>query len=332
MTPRELLIVMVLPGAISMLLLLVAWRPWQRAPVVASVQTDPGTVRELPPSPLAKSVLSALALASGPIAADILLRGWHGLWPNATIYFLPHIVVLGAIGGLALDRLYPRQRAHLIFMIVISLLAAYLATQHRVKTQWTAGESIAWLSGLTFASIFVWTIADGWMRTVPKPGARLPLLAWLAFSACAGVMLFSGGAALSQIAGAFAAACGPFVLLAWWRPDLPMMRPAVGVLGLALPAIMTLQFYRWPSGATAPEDAIAWDRVVLTSAWMICLVPSIIVVTGESRWWKHKRPWLRTLIAFAIGAGFAVVAVTRSIPPDKYNPLKIDASQSDYGY
>lgn len=331
MTPRDLLIVMVLPGAISMLLLLVAWRPWKSAPVVASAQADPESVRELPPSPLAKSVLSALALASGPIAADILLRGWHGLWPNATIYFLPHIALLGVVAGLMLDRCFKRPLLRAAVLLLGSFLAAYLATQHRVKGQWSAGESAAWLAGLTFLNLIAWVEPDVWMRITLKPGARLALLAWLAFSACAGVMLFSGGAALSQIAGAFAAACGPFVLLAWWRPDLPMMRPAVGVLGLALPTIMTLQFYRWPAGADTPDDAIAWDRVMIIAAILVVLIPAKVLM-GETGPLRSRRPWVQTLLAFVVGAIVAGIAVRLATPPDKYNPLKIDASQSDYGY
>jgi hypothetical protein len=321
MTPRELIIVMLMPGSIGLVLLLAAWRPWRRAGEAASTERT-----------WWRALLCALALAAGPVAADVLLRGWHGVWPRATIHFLPHVTLIGALAGVILMRLDHRRGLRLALVVLVSGLAAWLATQHRVKNQWSSAEGAGWIIGLASVSAFIWLMADGWLGRQARPGARWSLLVWLAFSACSVLMLFSGAAALSQIAGAFAAASGAFVLLAWWRPELPIVRPTVGVVALALPAIMTLQFYRWPVMGSVPEDEIAWDRVVMTSACMIWLIPSLSALAGEPGLCKSRKPWVRTLVAFIIGLVLAFLAVRGSIPPDKYNPLHIGAEVDEYGY
>ncbi len=287
----------ILPALVSAALLAIAWRPWRR-PGQNGAGPEPATT--LSPA------LSAAAMGLGVIASDLLIRGWQGLWPIATTNFVPHATLVAIITGTLASWGRLRLLGRVAMVLLGALVCTYLLTQHRVKSQWTGLERVAWLAGLTLVPTVLALACEAWARRFA--GARLAILVWLAFSAAAVVLLFSGSAALGQVTGAFAATTGPFVLLAWWRRDLRAMVGAGVVAGLMLPSMLTVQFYK---------------DVPMVAAGLVAAIPLLVWLSrfGPMR---QLPGWLATLVCVMLGAGLAGGAIAISAPKPEDNPLLYD--------
>jgi hypothetical protein len=288
--PRDALFGVLVPALISAALLLIAWRPWRRG----------GTG---PNGSWTTLVLGALAMSVGPIAADLLIRGRQGLWPVATTFFVPHATIVAATAGMAMHATRGRTFVRALVVFAAALLVACLLTQHRVQNQWTTGQSLGWLAGLSIVpGVLALATEAHAMRT---GGARLPLLAWLAFSAGSVVLLFSHAAALGQIAGSFAAAVGPFVLLAWWRRDRCVMQGASVIVALMLPGLLTVHFYA---------------QIPIASAVLVAAIP-LVAWTASLGPMRKLPAWLATLVCVIVGSAMAGAAIAIAAPPADENPL-----------
>ncbi len=242
----------------------------------------------------------------GVIGSDVLIRGWQGAWPIATTHYVAHATLVAVVTGAMTSWGRLRALGRAAIVLLGALVCTYLLTQHRVKNQWTGLERVAWLAGLTLVPTVLALACEAWARA--RSGARLAILVWLAFSAAAVVLLFSGAAALGQVTGAFAAASGPFVLLAWWRRDVRAMRGAGIVAGLMLPSMLTVQFYK---------------DVPMIAGGLVVAIPLVVWVSriGAVR---QLPGWLATLACVMLGAGLAGGAVAISAPEPEDNPLLYD--------
>ncbi len=287
---QQVLLAVAVPATIAVVLLLVGWRPWRTG---SAPRTGP--------------VASPLAAGAGIIVADLAVRGWHGIAPASTAHWMIHLAAAGAILGWTMPAWHKPAALRLSVLVLASAAAAFALVRFRVLSTgfWTPSESVAWLGALTAVIAIPWIALD--RLAVRANGASLPILLWATASGSAACLLLGAAeSALALLAGAAAATLGAFVLLAWWRPALPALRPAIPVISLVVPGLLVLAIPK--SDDALPRYAAALLLAAAPVAGWLRVLPPL----------SWARPWIGTLASFLIAAamiGWAVVIAERQFIP-----------------
>ncbi len=264
------------PVVFSLFFLAMAWRPWKRS---GWPKGDWG---------------SALGVALGYIVADELVRRTHQVWPDGGRMH-PHIALFAAVFVIATAR--PKLatfRALLAVILTIAVSALILRTPLR-DDRGHAMKVIAIASG---AGLAMWSACS--LAASRQGGARVPLMLWAAASGNAVVFLQNSSISMAQMSGALAACMGGFVLLGWWRPQIPAVRGAIPVYVLVMLGLMVVgRHYDKP-----------WEESHWSFFLGACAVASPAVTLLPPI--KKLKAWLGTLVGLMLTIALCVAAVALS--------------------
>ncbi len=288
MGPHEILQAVVLPGCLAAAILLAAHRPWRSG---------------IPPSRWS-GPLAALAPGAALILAAMLLRGWPGLLPVDAVNRLP--LVAAAFGAataviVARPRHGPRGRDPSLSAGVLTTLAWLLMGSALllalVRPLFGGRVAALWHPGLLVSlGVLLWALAIERLLA-RRSGSGTPLALWLTASAVSLLLVFGASSAYLGLLGAsVAAAMGPLVLIAWWRPRTT----AAGAAGVAsaLLAILLFVGHRTSAGAGPAPWAIA----------LVTAAPFALLLRDRPPL-RRLRPWQRTLACLAVAAAIDAPAV-----------------------
>jgi hypothetical protein len=123
---------------------------------------------------------------------------------------------------------------------------------------------------------------------------------WAAAAGNALVFLQNHSLSLAQMSGALAACMGGFVILGWWRPQLPAIRGAIPVYVLVMLGLLIVG-----RGFATGWDSTHWSYVLAAAAVaspVLTLIPPL----------KKLTPWTGTLIGFLLTLALCAAALALS--------------------
>ncbi|CAM2070492.1 hypothetical protein SCOR_34275 [Sulfidibacter corallicola] len=179
------------------------------------------------------------ALGIGFIGAYLGLRGMPSFPPNEASQWLLLAIPVASLLT-AVQRRLPNRALALgsIGLFFATLFFAML--QPMFEYHWESfGLKALWLAGLTaFAVLFRWN----WDHL--EDHSRFGTLSVVGATSLAALLFaLSGSMFLAQLAGAFAAAAGPLVLLSFWNKDLPVFAGTRDLFSTVLLGLTTMAFF-----------------------------------------------------------------------------------------
>jgi len=289
---RDAIVGVLIPAAIALAGVLVAWRPWSREA-----------------SPKRPDWGAALGVGAGFAAAYMLIDSrLTPIPPHLASDWIPTAALAGAIIAILLGTLKAPAFVSLPVRVLASIALPALVMAEIARPTWEG-----WLTPTLYAAGIGAVIFAQWQSlhrlSARVPGPVVPLSVVLAASASAGVMvLLALTARLAQGLGALAAATAAILILALWRRDLPLFRGAAGPLSLALAAVWLVAHY-FSSGSNAIVAALCF--LAPSAAWI-----------GDVKPLRKRPPWLRAiirLVAVLVVLGVGVgVAFAIAPPIDDY--------------
>lgn len=187
-------------------------------------------------------------------------------------------------------------------ILMVILVSAFALPQVRPLWQgaWKPIEAI-WLTGLVLAlGVLGWAMLARLAREVRPAPAMFWCTALLTLTAVA--VVASGSASLAQTTGLFAAATGPLLLIAWWRPEAGVFGLAPSLTALAMLGVLINARFYSELGVLATLLILA--SPVLTWA-LVRFGPG---ESGGAAWLKC----LAGLAPAAVAAGLAVHAALQT--------------------
>jgi hypothetical protein len=272
-------------------------------PALALGRGDPAKARKL-------GWLGALALGAGYMAGHLGVLGWpRSLQTTLTTEWLPLYAALLGVGlGVLEAGRFERGWRWLPRFAASAVLLGFMLKAKVVNT-WEAGEAVGWIAAAAVGCGVSWLFLDVLRHSPPTPddvevgeggpGAALAALALL--SSTAVVLVMGSSLKLGLLGGVLAAAWGPFLVLTWFRRDVPALRGAFPVLLLVWQALVLRGVFY----ASLPKLAA------------VLLIGSFFG-SGLGTWplW-HRRPWWHgalaatgLLLVFAGAAGGVTYYVT----------------------
>ena len=280
----QVLLGVVPPALIAALVLLVAWRPWQRTPV-ENAGWGP-------------TVACGLAVLAGYLA----IEGRPQFPPPEKWQWILYLG-LAAMGLGLVDligqaaRWRPRWTRGLAGPLAAA--AALLMLRHP-----SPEAQPLWKAGLGLAVLLSWAALEPLARR--RPGASIPLALLLSLAGAGAVIVLSGNAKLAGLAGALAAAMGAAVVVAWWQPRLSLAHGAVVVVVVVLSGLLFLgQAYTYSS---VPVVSFLLPIVAPAAAWIV-EVPALRGM-GAARALLLRAG--AVLVVVAVAVGLALYASLRS--------------------
>jgi hypothetical protein len=280
LTSTDLLFGIVVPFALSALILLTAWRPWRRT----------GEAPALWGGPVASGVtfVSTFEALEGP--RHVLVPGSAILW---LFYVAIGFTLLGVID--AMFRLPQVIRGIAVF-VATGAAAALLLRFNFTNQTWDALHGALWLGLIAAVAVLWWASFE----QAAAGGTITGPLAMGAFSGVSGLIVAllveqTTGQALGAMAIAFIVAV---VLLAWSRRASVERGTAMVLAGVGASALAGEYFI-----SSLPIQYILLIAVAPLTLW-IGRIPAI----------RRRRPWLRVVIQMVllltplgIAAGMAIV-------------------------
>jgi hypothetical protein len=283
-TTREIVYSAVVPAALSLLILAIAWRPWRR--------TDPV---------LRGHWGGALAAGASFLAAYALLDGEVPAWPPAQsrhwlFYAAIALTVLG-VADAALHRIvhvrdWVRGEAALV---VCALLVPCLFRPLIEAQTWPPASAVEWVVGMVVALHLAWASTELLVGRLPRAVGPAVLLVFCAGAAL--TLMLSGSIVYGRLAGVMAVVAGAGVLTALPAPGFSLARCGVSVLVPITVAIIYL-------GHHLSELDTVNASLLLTSLFLPWL--------GRLRVLSARRTWVRAIVAVLLVGLPVGAAVTRA--------------------
>jgi hypothetical protein len=263
-----------IPALITLAFVAAAWRPWKRAGVPTGGWG------------------SALGVSLGYIAADILIRGWHGLLPPGGGLLHPHIALATAL--IAAPLTFSRKLwAWLPTMSVLSLASSAAILRAAINADARAAIPYVAIAGAVGLALWLCIFLAARRST----GARVPLMLWAAAAGSALILLQSGNLALAQMSGALAACMGVFILLGWLRPQIPAVLGATPVFAMVMLGLLI-------AGRGFAEPWKNTDRALILAAAAIAS-PALTLLPPLHR----LKPWAGTLVGVLCTAAISAAGL-----------------------
>ncbi|MFN0131908.1 MAG: hypothetical protein ACKVW3_05180 [Phycisphaerales bacterium] len=206
------------PVLIAAILVMSAWRPWRRG-------VEPGPSRDW-----AAAGAVGLSLA----VAFPLVTGSLAFPPRSAVGWLPMMGLVAWVTGAGRTAWIRPFAVRALVAVVVCELAAWLILRPMLRHAWLGGEGWARVLGLGGVAAVVWVL----LVPLERRGARVPLVMWVASVGSAVVLVMSETASLAQASGVLAVGLGVLVVVAWWRPGLPIARGAAGPWAMLQGAIL----------------------------------------------------------------------------------------------
>ena len=270
LTNQQFLIAYVIPGAIGLIVAILAWRPWSS---------------NVPRGAWGMPVAMGIGMAVGMVGLAYQFKppGWP---PQDSKDWLFHaalvVVVLGLID--ALLPLWGEVRSLLWFALAATV--SYLLIW-RVADRWPPAQLLSILGGIAMA------MTAGAMaieRTSERsPGWIVPAILLLSALGVAPWPLLVGSADLSFRAGILVAMLVPWVIVAAWSKKLTLSPGGAFAFALFFgPTLLT--------SYALIADVPAWQAIVLAAAPIVGLLPLWLPVSG----WKRPALSLGLVIALLL--------------------------------
>lgn len=254
---------------VSLLVTIIAWRPWRRTP--------PSTTWG-----------SALAIGAGFIAADIGFRGWHGLAPAAGTNWLMHATALGILAAVFAPLLRPTWLKP-IGAVLILAAAVFLIRRRPILTGDTEIITIAALTAA--AGAVIWLALRIGARATPGAGPFVVLGFGLLGMSVAIVQ--SHTLSLGQLTGTLALTTAPLFALGLWRRSWNIAAGAAPVVGVAAASLLLI----WRGASDTPSPLSQG----LAAAALAC--PALLALPPLRRRGLWTRIALASLAAGVLAAG-----------------------------
>lgn len=232
-------------AALAIIILLIAWRPWQRG-------------RSGERSAFAEGA----ALAGGYLAGQIALLGFPTLRPNEAHLWLFHAAVLSAVPWLHDSSRWP---SRWFLRSILVLAALYLMLEPYRRYTWGSVAGFLWLAGLGAAWL-------GWSAglevALRRASPRTAPIALLATCACTAAWLFLSGFLLAaQLAGGLTAAACAVCAIAVWGGRRPLTGGGATVFGVLLPALWVVGYFFAEATVASVALLAAAPLLTLTTIW-----------------------------------------------------------------
>lgn len=252
-----------LPAGIAGTILLLGWRPWNRA---------------LAPD-RAAAAAGPLALGGAWLAAQIAIVGIT-LPPLRASDWLAVLVAAAALGGLFEALRQPPGWLRWSWRAALSLALPALLVLPLWRSSWSTPEALALIGAAGMGVFGAWSLLEAQARR--RAGAAMPLLLAVLASGSGLVLALSGSASQGQLGGALAAAVGAALVIALLQPRLSLAHGSIGPLVIALAGL-------WLNG-TFYADVPSGSLVLLFAAPWLALV-------GRLRPVQRLAPWQSALVS-----------------------------------
>jgi hypothetical protein len=263
-----------LPAAVSLAILLIAWRAWGAKNVVGRWG-------------------GPLAFAAGFLCMyKPIIGAWPTLPPNGATGWIFYIAIIAALFGLLDALTNTRFRWIGIVVVLGGCFCLFLRGQWSVTD--TRNIAIVWIVAFTI-------IATAWSLTLEQiPTERIvsPLVMLMTALASAALLMMSHSVVYARLAAALAGAVVPTVALAIWRKRFDV-RGSTIVFSAVLGALLI--------GGNFFADLILWSVALISVAPFALLIARAPIV-------RRRRAWMRGLICLLVAALPLILAVAIALP------------------
>ncbi|HET6202606.1 MAG TPA: hypothetical protein VFI25_07365 [Planctomycetota bacterium] len=265
----------ILPALVTGFLLSALWRPWRKGAF-----------------PSRWSWIEPLAFAAGYASAQVALIGWPAFPPRESTHGLFYLAVAaGTLAPLASSRAIP-VAARWIVSAVLAFAVPLLLLRARIEHRWSAGESAGWVFALGTAALAVGAASKTASR-LPGPASILALLVPL--TATAGVLVLSGTALHSQLAGAVAASLGAALALSVRRPGIALSPASTQFVSTLLCSFLVTGHFS--TGVSA------------INVFLLGLCPITTFLTVRTGWARNLPTWRAAFVQLAASGLPATVSL-----------------------
>ncbi len=277
-TPHQILYSVVLPAAISLVLMLIATRPWSAA-----------SLRGYWAGPIAIGVsfsIGLLGLQTRPALPPASAEDWlfHVGWMIAIVGVLTAVIRLPVMVRAIVTAV---ASAAVLYLVLKPLTVGSTFT----PATWTTKEAATYIGAaalaMTFAFVLFEIASERWKDAV------VPLLMTETAAALGLYILFNGSTTYGQRGGILAAAVGPVVVIALTWKKTSLARGGVLAFVVLVGGLLAT-FYAYP------DKVVLYRLLLIAAAPVVGLIPAITPLKG----WKRLAAC--ALLA-AIPLGLAVV-------------------------
>lgn len=284
-TTREILYTAAVPAAITLLVLVVSWRPWRRGAVVRG------------------NWGGALAAGASFMAAYALLDKRVPAWPpdqarHWIFYIAAGLTVLGLFDALC-ERLLPIPdwlRAEGALAAACGIVLCLFASLLRSDT-WPPYDAARWLLVMAAVLHVAWVSAESLVTRLPRVAG--PLVVFVFTAGVALLMMLSGSLVYGRMAGVLAVVALVASLLSAFTPSFSLCRGAVTVIVPVTVATLFLGYHLVEPGLSATKCALLLAALLLP--WLAKLPP-----------FAGSRPWVRGVVAVLLAAAPVGAAAWRA--------------------
>ena len=255
-TLQDILYGVLLPAAIALTVMLVAWRPWSSG----SPKGYWG---------------GALAIGAAFIAALINMQPRPAFPPALAEDWLFHVAWMVVIVGLVLAFVKVPFAVRAVIAAVTSAAVTYLVLQPLIKRTWSAQESAIWVGSISAGMTLVFVLHE-WISE-KKHDASVPLVMALTAGGLGLFMMFSNSQSYGQRAGVLAAATAAITVVAIWSKKLSLARGGVLAFVLLFGGLLTTCY-------AYPDKVVPYRLLLIAAAPIVGLLPAITPLKGWKRW------------------------------------------------
>lgn len=260
------------PVAISSVALVVSWRPWR----LGAARGNWGSI---------------VGVGVGFAAGAVAVQGYKGVLPVPSVTdYLPHLAAIVVLAGLLAGRC-KGAGARALIGIVACAAGTALATRIRPTAQLQPALLVTGV--LAVGMMALWGALS--LASRASGGARTPLALIVGLSATSIAMIQSQTASLAQVCGCLAAALGPVMVLAFWRPGWNVWRCLalpVAVIGAGLIGAWRLTTF----------DVSPWSHASALGALLSPALGALPLV-------RRGRPWIGAVLVLIVAAALGVLAI-----------------------
>ena len=261
--PKQMLLMFGVPAAISLVLMLIAWRPWSSAAASGHWAAP-------------------VAIGVGFIAGVIALLGKRPAFPpSEAVDWLLYAAAVVAVLGILETFLPLWAEVRGLHVIVAAGATLFFVLRPIIKNTWPAEQSVITLFAMTAGAYLAWFLIE--RASERDPNLLPPLILTIAAGGLAAYMMLSDSLTLGVRAGVLAATLGPIALIGAWSRKLSLARGAAGAFTVLFTGLLAACY-------VYPPEPIGWRLLVIAAAPLV----------GLAALWLPLRGWKRPVVSIAL--------------------------------
>ena len=246
--------------------------------------------------------------------------------PTDDLNWMPHVAVVAVVVGLV-EASHPDKAAlGWVLRAGAALATHWLVLGFMIDHHWETGQAVAWLAGLTVATLAIIETLERVGRD--HPGASVPAAATVLATGASLVMVMIGTAKVGQLLGGLAAAAGVSLVFAWWDDSASLSRGGATAFGLIFAGLVSF-------GYLSTADVPGWSQIFSDRYTLAAL----LVAASPFMLWVVQLPplvdrpaWQTVLIrallvALPLGAGVYLAANPAEEPTQERGLEGVDYDQ-----